>query len=160
MSRANQGFTLVELIVTIIILGILATVAGPKFFGKKSYNSLGFSQMLVTSVHYAQKRAMSSGCNIRLQLTIDHLKLFRGVSSCKDTVMSALISKVTGEDFIEDVPAGLSVETMDIFFDSRGRPNEYASASLISAAKIINIDSGKRQLTIEAETGFAYVINN
>ena len=153
----SKGFTIVELVVTIIILGVIASVAGPRFFGTSSYEAMGFSQTLSTSLGYAQKLAMSTGCHTRVAIVSDSLNLYQGNSSCTDSDLTRNVQRVTGGNFSEAVPGALSVDSMDIYFDTRGRPREYADGALLTSTKTVNVDGGARQVKIEAETGFVYV---
>ncbi len=156
----SKGFTIVELVVTIIILGVIASVAGPKFFGTSSYEAMGFSQTLSTSLGYAQKLAMTTGCGTRVDISSDELALYQGNPSCTDSALTKNVLKVTGGNFSEPIPAGLSVDSLNIYFDSRGRPGEYDddpdNRFLITSTKTVNV-GGSRQVKIEAETGFVYV---
>ena len=40
-KRRENGFTLIEILVVIIIIGLLAALVGPRFFGKVSTAKLG-----------------------------------------------------------------------------------------------------------------------
>lgn len=51
----SSGFTLVELIVTLILVGILAVVAIPKLVGLSAYNTLGFYDRVASGIRFAQK---------------------------------------------------------------------------------------------------------
>jgi MSHA pilin protein MshC len=153
----SKGFTIVELVVTIIILGVIASVAGPKFFGTSSYEAMGFSQTLSTSLGYAQKLAMNTGCNTRVVVASGSMMLYQGNSACADATLIRPVVRVTGGDFSESIPGGLSVDSFDLYFDARGRPHEYADSSLVTSTKVINVDGGSRLVKVEAETGFVYV---
>ena len=60
----QRGFTLVELIVTLIILGILAVVALPRFVDNLVFNTRGFVDQTLSTLQYARKVAVSSGRNV------------------------------------------------------------------------------------------------
>ena len=63
------GFTLVEMIVTLIIVALIAAVAGPRFFSLSAFQESGFYDETVSAVRYAQKYAVASGCTVRVQTT-------------------------------------------------------------------------------------------
>jgi MSHA pilin protein MshC len=60
------GFTLVELVVTIGLAGILAVVAIPRFFDQQAFRERGFYDEALSAARYAQKLAVATGCQVQL----------------------------------------------------------------------------------------------
>lgn len=67
MRKAQQGFTLIEIIAVLVILGILAAVAVPKFLDLqtqariKSYENLVAACQSVLSMKYAENLLIENG---------------------------------------------------------------------------------------------------
>ena len=55
---AQQGFTLVELILVIVLMGILAIYAAPRF-NSSDFNARGFHDQTLALLRYAQKSAVA-----------------------------------------------------------------------------------------------------
>lgn len=57
--RGQAGFTLIELIVTLVILGILAVVALPRLGNENVFRERGFRDGLVSTLGHARRMAVS-----------------------------------------------------------------------------------------------------
>jgi len=66
--QRQHGFTLVELILVIVVLGILAAVVGPRFFDRQVFDQRLHYEESLAALRYAQKRAIAGGCPVRVQV--------------------------------------------------------------------------------------------
>ena len=59
VSPCARGFTLIELIVTMIVIGILAVTVVPRFADRAAFDERGFYDGTLSILHYAQKSAVA-----------------------------------------------------------------------------------------------------
>lgn len=65
---AARGFTLIELVACIVILGILAAIAGPRFFENQPFTERGYAQELASALRAARQVAVTSECAVRVSV--------------------------------------------------------------------------------------------
>jgi len=152
-SSLESGFTLIELIVTIVIIGILAVVVIPKWSGTSGFDERGFRDRVVAGLRYAQKNAIASRRTVCASFSSPPASVsFRlapfGAVNC--AVGIPLIGPES-MPLVVTASSGVTFATLpaDVIFDAAGRPSAAGSISVsgLPAALVI---------TVEAETGYVH----
>lgn len=140
--KQSSGFTLVELIVVILLIGILSISIAPRFFAVSSYEDRRAVDELLTAVRHAQQLAMNQGGNIQLVLSATQFRVERTIAPVN------LRSPEGISPYVKQFPGNITASpAATIIYDRLGKPN---------AGYTITI--GTKQIQIEAETGYAHQI--
>ena len=152
-ARIAQGFTVTELVVVIVLVGLLAVVALPRMFSRTSYDALRFYDDAEAAVRYAQKLAIAGRCNsVQVQTTASTIQLsVLGAAGCAVTTNTAATIPGTSGGALT-APAGVTLTAATFSFDGGGRPS-FASALTLNVTA-----SGEptRSFVIEQETGYVH----
>jgi len=152
---ACKGFTTVELIVVILILGIIAVVGGSRFFSTDRFSQMGFADTVANSLRYAHKLAMATGCDTRAQVTATSVALFQRASNCTSGAFTREVTRPGGSSWSETAPSGVTVTSpLDIYFNAYGSPFYHASNAKLTSAETMSV--GVWTIKVEAETGYVH----
>ncbi|MBI4692684.1 MAG: type II secretion system protein [Gammaproteobacteria bacterium] len=152
--NAQRGYTLVELVTVMLIMGILASVAAPRFFETNPFADAGFRAEARSAARYAQKLAVASGCAIRIEFSTTGytLQRWQGGADCNDTGGTlATVQRPGGGDFTGTAPQGVTVAAAALYFDGVGRPHDATSGALLGTVQSIAV--GSATVTIQPDTG-------
>ena len=145
-SKAISGFTLVELIVVILIVGILSVSVAPRFFGVASYEDRRAADELRSAIRHTQQMAMNRGGDIQLVLTANNFTVQRSTTIPAERDLRSPDGVIP---YVKTFPANVNVTWLPpipstITYDRLGRPNSGYTITL-----------GSQTVTIEDETGYA-----
>lgn len=154
----QQGFTLGELVIVMVLVGILAVVAIPRLFNKDEFAARGARDFVSSSLRYAQKSAIAMRRNVCVSvgttsLAVTHANAAGGTQACAGT----LLNPATGAAFdSQPYEQGASVAAATtIVFDALGRPLS-ASFSPLTTTQSITVNGYATPVTIEPETGYVH----
>jgi MSHA pilin protein MshC len=156
MHRSAKGFSLVELIVTLLVVGILAVTVAPRMFAIQGFDARGFYDETMSILRYAQKTAIAQRRTVCVAFAINSATLT--IASAPS--VTTCDTNLTGPNGVApySVTARNNVTYSAIptsfNFDARGRPID-AAGSLVNILPI-QVSGNTNTITIEAETGYVH----
>jgi MSHA pilin protein MshC len=147
MDIYQRGFTLVELIMVMVIIGILAVFIAPRFFDVNVFKSRGFADRVQASLRYAQKEAIAQHQFVCAAFTTNSVTLWTGATaSCGTPLQSP-----TGGQYQVTAPSGITFSPVPagFSFNALGQPTP-------NSKQTISINGASNSIIVEAETGYVH----
>ena len=122
-NHHDAGFSLIELLTVVLLLGILGIVALGRLTDQNQVAARGFFDDTVNAVRFAQKLALSSGCDVRVITTASSYQLRQSSTCIADDFTDPVVNPANRSNNYQNVnmPAGFSLTAGSITFDARGR---------------------------------------
>lgn len=143
----EAGFSLVELITTLMIVGILAAIAAPRFFSRQTFEDRGFYDQTLAITRYAQKSAIALRRNVCVNVAPPSINLnYASAAGSGSACDTALPSPVGSSPFTITAPSGVTLSpSLTITFTALGS---------VGATTTITVSS--RTITVEGGTGYVH----
>ena len=146
----RRGFTLPELVMTIVVVGILAAMTAPRFVSWKGFASRGFYDEAQEVVRYAQKTAIAWRRSIFVCVSATDISAISN-NNCAAPV--PLTHPLTGAALKSTATAGVTLSPVQNFsFNGLGQPSTPATITLTSTIA----GDPARQIVVESETGYVH----
>lgn len=142
----QTGFTLVELVACIVILGIIVVVTGPKLFENTSLGARTYSNEIAAALREAQSIAAASNCEVAVTLNAtNYMARQRSATGTRCNpagTWSVNVVRADGTPLAGAAPANVSLSPATVIvFDNRGRRLSSAPVSLGIGAYRIDVQA-------------------
>ena len=140
------GFTLIELVAVLVILGIVAAVAAPRFVDTAVFSARGYADEIAASLRYARRIAVASGCNVRFTVNAAGYGAAQP-TVCGGGVWGVVVQSPDRRPLANTTPTGVAVGAAVIEFSAAG--------DLVNPVAPLNV--GTFSLTVDPATGMVTV---
>lgn len=156
----GAGFTTIELVTVIILIGILAAVLIPRFTGRITFDTRGYADHVRGALQYARNTAVAQRRYVCVTVGGGAVSLSKSASYPLATVScpTALLDPTSGSTFSIAAPSGVSVNASasPVIFDARGQ-NVDSTGIPVTASDVTVTITGDFSTTITVEKLTGYV---
>jgi MSHA pilin protein MshC len=146
VRSAARGFTIIELIVVIVIIGILLVVAAARLTGVDAFEVQAFFDSTKSAVRFAQKLAVAQRTNVVVVVGATSVSVCYTSPGCG----SPVTDPTTGRAMRVSAPSGVSVSgPASVSFDGLGSATPGGTIT-------VNGGGMTRSLVIEQDTGYVH----
>lgn len=154
IASVHAGFSLVELIVVIVLLGIMAAVFIPRWQGGSGFEERALHDQVVAALRYAQKSAVAARRTVCVSFSSSPSRVDFSISSAHGVANCSVGSSLAGPDGTNlNVVASASItmtsSVSSFAFDAAGRPSVPVSITFSGLPATLAI-------TVESETGYVH----
>lgn len=157
-----RGFTMIELIMVLVMLGVLAVFAAPRLTITQDVQANGFHDATLAYLRYAQKMAVAQRRTVCVTWSSGGAGLTLAMASAAGATTCAPSVALIGPKFETPAalvaPAGVTYGTpqpTNFNFDALGQPLSAAGA-VLAANQTLKVANQNKVITIEARTGYVH----
>ncbi len=152
-GRCIRGFTLIELVMVLVMLGVLAVFAAPRVFNRGDFEARGFHDQTLSTLRFAQKTAIAQRRTVCVAFTATSVTLTRASAEADSNCDTSLLGP-RGEAVLQ-APGNVAftVTPAAFRFDGLGQPLVGANTP---APRSIQVANATPSITVEAVTGYVH----
>ena len=152
----SRGFTLIELIMVLVLLGVLAVFAAPKIFSSSDFYARGFHDQTLAMLRYAQKTAIAQRRTVCVTFTANSFTLsIASAPQTFDCSTPATLTSPTSAGVTVTGRSGIGYTTTpnSFNFDGLGQP---ISSLGTSVGQSFSVPGVSKTITVESATGYVH----
>ncbi|PQA77153.1 Tfp pilus assembly protein FimT/FimU [Rhodoferax sp. TS-BS-61-7] len=147
------GFTLVELVMVMVMLGVLAVFAAPRVFNRSDFEARGFHDQTLAALRFAQKTAIAQRRVVCVAFTINTVTLTRASVEASN-VCDTAVAGPAGELVLQaPVNVAFTAAPAAFRFDGLGQALPAIALPLVRSMQVVNAG---RTITVEEVTGYVH----
>lgn len=144
-----SGFTLIELVVVMLIIGVLAVAAVPRLLDSQTFDSRGFNDQTLSALRYGQKAAIAQRRTVCISFSATSVTL---------TVASAAGSSTCDTNLAG--PAGDSpfqiIASSGVAYTASPSNFRFNAAGQANLGQTLQVSGQTNSITVEQETGYVH----